>query len=179
MLVSVGCAGLPKHLTKTQRLSQPPEGKALVNFHRPSTWGGAQLLPIMDRNGRMLIDLPGGSEFQYVCDPGEQVFIAWAEHVSVVKANVAAGKIYDIMVDLAPGWIRANIMVNPMTKADPRRPRLPEFERREKQVLALNRNDHVTDFESRNQQRVQQIKTDFLGGQKSQRVRSLAPDDCR
>ena len=101
----VGCSGLPKQLTKTQRIEQPPAGKALVNFHRPSTWGGGQLYPIFDLNGKMLIDLPGGCEFQQVCEPGENVFMGWAEHVAVVKADVAPDKVYDVMVDVSMGWI--------------------------------------------------------------------------
>ena len=172
-------AGLPKHLTKTTRLAIPPSGKALVNFQRPSNWGGVELFAIFDINGKMLIDLPGGSEFQCVCDPGEQIFIAWADHVTVVKADLAPDKIYDIMIDISIGWSRGNIQLIPLAKDDARRAKLVEFEKREKKVVALNRNKHVTDYEEKNRDRIEQIKKDFLSGEKSDRVKLLSKDDCR
>ncbi|HPA18573.1 MAG TPA: hypothetical protein PLU30_12555 [Verrucomicrobiae bacterium] len=175
----VSQAGLPKHLTLTKRIASPPGGKALVNFHRPSNWGGIEKLAIFDRNGRMLIDLPGGSEFQLVCDPGEHVFIAWADHVTVVKADLAAEKTYDIMIDIGYGFVRGNIQLIPLHKGDARRGKLPEFERREKRVVALNRNEHVTEYEEKNRARMEDIKRDFFGGEKSDRVSELHRDDCR
>jgi len=178
-LAGVGCAGLPKHVTMTQRMQQPPAGKALVNFHRPSNWGGAELFAIFDGNGKMLIDLPGASVYQYVAEPGEQLFIAWADHVTVVKADLAPDRIYDIMVDIGMGWVRGNITLVPLAKGDPRRAELPKFEKREKRVLALNRDEHVTAYEARNAERIQEIKRDFLGGEKSERVSYLHRDDCR
>ncbi len=174
-----GCAGLPKHLTKVQRITQPPPGKALVNFHRPSNWGGAELFAIFDGNGEMLIDLPGGSEFQQICDPGEHIYFAWADQVTVVKSDLAANKVYDIMVDIGMGWVRGNIRLVPLNKDSPRRVRLAEFEKRERQILAQNRTDHVANYEAKHKERIEQIKQDFLGGQKSERVSRLRQDDCR
>jgi hypothetical protein len=177
-MLFVGCAGLPKQLTKVQRMEQPPAGKALINFHRPSTWGGG-MYPIFDINGKMVMDLLGACEFQAVCEPGENVFMGWADHVSVLKADVAADKVYDVMVDVSMGVWKPNIYMAPLAKGDPRRSKLAEFERREKTVLALNRNQHVIDYEAKNQKRVQEIKQDFLSGQKSDRVKYLQKDDCR
>jgi hypothetical protein len=175
----VSSAGLPKHLTKAERINAPPSGKALVNFHRPSNWGGGEKFAIFGKDGKMLIDLPGGSEFQYVCDPGEQVFIAWADHVTVIKAEVAADKIYDVMIDIGMGWVRGNIQLIPLAKGDDRRSKLADYEKREKKVVALNRNKHVTDYEEKNQDRIEQIKKDFFGGDKSDRAVKLGKDDCR
>jgi hypothetical protein len=121
------CAG--SKLIQTQRIASPPSGKALVNFHRPTAYGGNERVPIFDGTGKMLIDLPGKSEFQVVCDPGEQLFIAWADHVSVVKADLAADKTYDIMVDVGMGWMEANIRLTPLSKDDPRRAKLKSAKR--------------------------------------------------
>ena len=46
-------------------------------------------------------------------------------------------------------------------------------------VLALNRNQHVADYEAKNQARIVEIKQDFVSGQKSDRVKYLQKDDCR
>jgi hypothetical protein len=179
VLACAGCGGLPKHLKTVQRVDQPPAGKVLVNFHRPSNWGGAEKFAIFNGNGQMLIDIPGGSVFQHISDPGEQVFMAWADHVTVVKADFAPDKSYDIMVDIGMGWVRGNIKLVPLTKSEPRRAELAKFEQREKKVLGLNRDQHVTDYEAKNKERVEEIKRDFLGGSKSERVSYLAKDDCR
>jgi len=173
-------AGLPKHLVTTNHLAAPPSGKALVNFHRPSNFGGGEKFAIFDESGKMLMDLPGGAEFQLVCDPGQKIFMGWADHVSVVKAELTADKTYDIMVDIGMGWMRGNIQLIPLGKGDARRDKLAEFEKREsKRVLALNRNQHVEDYEAKNQKRVEEIKKDFLGGAKTDRVAHLSKDDCR
>lgn len=173
-----GC-GLPKHIAVVPRQPAPPAGKALINVHRPSNYGGGVKYPIFNIDGQFICDIPGGSMFQYVCDPGDMVLVGWAESVSVVKASVEANKVYDIMVDVAPGWVQANIKLMPVTKTDPRRARLAEFERRAKRTVGMNRNEHAISYEQRNAQRVAEIKSDFLKGEKQDRVRILQKDDCR
>ncbi len=174
-----GCGGLPKHVTTTTRIANPPAGKALVNFHRPTGYGGQVLYPIFDGAGKFICDLPGRSAYQYACEPGKHLFIGWAEHVTVLEAEVVANKTYDVMVDVGMGWGQANIKMTPLAKDDPRRTKLAEFEKREKQVVAIQKNDHVIQYEQKNQARIQQIKSDFLGGAKSERTRSLQKGDCR
>ena len=177
--LGVGCAGIPTNV-KVSRITQPPPGKALVNFHRPTNYGGAMLLPIFDDNGKMLMDLPGGSLFQHVCDPGQHVFITWADHVTVLKADVAPDKIYDILVDVSMGWVQANIFFSPLAKDSPRRAKLAEFEKREKKTLGLNASaPRVAEYEANSQKRIADIKRDFLGGKKDERVKYLNNDDCR
>jgi hypothetical protein len=179
-LLGAGCAGIPRTDLNAVRLSQPPPGKALVNFHRPSGWGGNRALPIFDGNGKMLVDLPGEAMYQKVCDPGEHVFVAWADHVSVVQADLAPDKIYDIVVDVSLGWVQANIFLSPMDKNDSRRPRLAEFERREKRTVSINpASPRTVEYEAAHQQHLAEIKSDFFGGAKSDRVRHLQKDDCR
>jgi hypothetical protein len=128
----------------------------------------------------MLVDMRGASLFQIVCDPGETVFIGWAEHVTVIKADLAPDKIYDVMVDVAPGWVTANIFFTPLTKGDHRRADLADFDRREKWTIAINLDSpRVAEYEAMNHERIEQIKRDFLSGEKSERVKVLAKDDCR
>ena len=175
-----GCASVPKTCRIVARISQPPPGKALVNFHRPSSYGKPVGVPIFDINGKMLVDMRGASLFQIVCDPGEPVFIGWAEHVTVIKANLAPDKIYDVMVDVAPGWVSANIFFTPLTKDHPRRAKLAEFDRREKWTIAINPDSpRVAEYEAKNRERIELIKQDFLGGSKSDRVIYLHKYDCR
>ncbi len=179
-LLGAGCAGLPKTTVPVARISQPPPGKALVNFHRPSGSAGPRAFAIFDGNGKMLIDLPGQSLFQLVCDPGENVFLGSADHVSVVKADLAPDKIYDIMVDVSIGWVRENIFLTAMSKTNNRRPKLAEFERREKNTVGLNTaSPRVAEYQAARQPEIAKIKADFLGGPKSDRLQLLQRDDCR
>jgi hypothetical protein len=173
-----GCASFPKDLTITPRLEQPPAGKALVNFHRPSKWGGAERFAIFSGDGAVLVDLPGAAQFQHVCDPGEHLFLAWADQASVVKAELEAGKVYDIMVDISMGWVRGNIKLIPLAKDDDRRARLGEFEKRER-VVSQSRTAHLSEYEQKNKGRIEEIKQDFLSGEKSDRVSVLRKEDCR
>jgi hypothetical protein len=175
-----GCAGVPPTAKIVERITQPPPGKALVNFHRPSSYGKPIGVPIFDLDGKMLADMRGASLSQVVCDPGEKVFISWAEHVTVIKAELAPDKIYDVMVDVAPGWVQANIYLTPLAKNDARRTKLAEFDRREKWTIVANPNSpRVAQYETQSRDRIQQIKTDFLGGEKADRVKVIALDDCR
>jgi hypothetical protein len=181
-LVSTGCSSIPKTTVLATRISQPPPGKALVNFHRPSNYGGNRLVPIFDGNGKILMDLPGKTLFQHVCNPGEQVYIVWADHVTVLKAELAPDKTYDVMVDIGMGWVQANIVLAPLDKNDPRRAKLAEFNKREKRTLGLNSaSSRVAEYEANNQKRVAEIKRDFLesNGSKVNRVKYLQRDDCR
>jgi hypothetical protein len=175
-----GCASVPSTSKVVERINQPPPGKALVNFHRPSSFGKPVAYPIFDTNGKMLTDMRGASLTQVVLDPGQATFIGWAEHVSIVQADLAPDKIYDIMVDVAPGWVTANIFLSPMTKNDARRSKLVDFSRREKWTIAINPNSpRVAEYEASQHARVEQIKKDFLNGEKSDRVKVLSKDDCR
>ena len=128
----------------------------------------------------MLADMRGASLFQVVCDPGEQLFIGWAERVNVVKADLAANKTYDIMVDVAMGWVTASIYMTPLTKNDPRRGKLSQFAKQEKSTIVVNPDSpRIAEYEAKNRERFVQIKKDFLNGEKSERLKLLSKDDCR
>lgn len=184
LMFGTGCGSVPKvpkDMAQVERLQQPPPGKALVNFLRPTKYGSrgpGMRQAIFDGSGRMLCDLPGQFQFQYVCDPGEHVFIAWADKVTVVKANTVAGKVYDVMVDVSMGWVRADIKLTALTKSDPRRARLAEFEKACR-VLSQTRTAHIEEYETTRAARIAEIKRDFLDGDKKDRLQVLGPDDCR
>ncbi|MGA2242148.1 MAG: hypothetical protein ABSH11_08925 [Verrucomicrobiota bacterium] len=167
-------------LSKDQRITQPLPDKVLVNFHRVSWYSPTHRYAIFNGEGLFICDLPASAGFQYVCDPGQQVFIGWAFGVSVVQADLAPGKVYDIMVD--PGWggmiAGAQIRLHPLTRNDRRRANLAEYEEREDLVSQI-RTRHVVDFENRERAHVEDIKRDFLGGKKTRQVQHLGTEDCR
>ena len=67
---------------------------ATVVFVRPSQFGGADRVTIMDGKGRFMGDTLPGTYFAVKMPPGEHVFVSWGENTSAVKATVAAGKTY-------------------------------------------------------------------------------------
>ena len=186
-IVGTGCSSIPKTTRLAERISQPPPGKALVNFHRPSNYGAGRLIAIFDGNGKMLIDLPVTSLFQHVCDPGERVFMVWDDRVSVVKAELAPDKVYDIRVDISDikvdlfmGWVRANIVLTPLRKNDSGRAELAGLEKQEKRTLSLNSSSpRVAEHEAKSQMTVADINKDFLTSQQADCVKYLQKDDCR
>lgn len=154
-LTFCGCSGsvLAKrdHLFKNLSMAQPKEGKALVNFHRPSPYGHGAGYRIFDSAGRQITILYGYQGFQYQCEPGEQVFYGWskwASKVSVVKADLAPNRVYDILVDYG---VNGNFSFIPLTKNDSRRSRLPIIEAEEEHTDSLTneRVAEIADFNAR------------------------------
>lgn len=112
-LLVVSCA--PKHMTKQEPLQKPGEGKALVNFLRPSSAGGAAQVTIWD-NDKLIGYTAGKMTFQYECDPGKHLFISWSEFKSPVEAELLPGRVYYIVLRIRMGWWRARlhqVPVNP------------------------------------------------------------------
>lgn len=112
-LLLVACGG--KYMTISQPLPQPSEGKALVNFMRPSSFGGGVEATIWD--GEKLIGwIYGKQAFQYECDPGKHLFVSWSEYKSPVEAELLPGRVYYIVLRTRMGAWRARvhqIPVNP------------------------------------------------------------------
>jgi len=195
-----GCAPFPfysKNAIHSQRLDTPPPGKALVNFHMPSEWGGKVTVPIFKDDGELIGALIGGSEFQYACDPGSQVFIGFADtpqqfkglvnepgdvvgSIAVLQADVSPDKIYDVVIDISMGWSMPAIYLSPVTKGSDRRQELPKFEKRERKVSSgLLKSESYEQYSEKESIRIAGIKRDFVSGVKNDRLRHLNADDCR
>ena len=84
------------------------------------------------------------------------------------------------MVNVAPGWVTAKILLTPLTKNGSRREDLAKFDKREKWTITINpESPCVAEYETQNRERIEQMKKDFLNGDKSDRVKVLSKDDCR
>jgi hypothetical protein len=160
-----------------ERLQAPPPGKALVNFHRPSSMYNNDDLPVFDRE-KLIGNTKGSTGFQYVCDPGEHVFLAAAEQVTVIKAQLLPDKTYDVVCDAGMGWWSANLKLVPMEKAEPRRPKIPEWEESETLVVFVA-DEKAQAYEAKRREANAAILKDFLGGPKAERVTRLEPGDHR
>lgn len=181
VLASTGC-GVPlmRPATPSEVYSAPPAGKTLVNFHRPSNYGGNRLYTVFDRTKFLGNDF-GEQRFQYVCDPGEHIFIGFLRgsiwgSVSVIKADLQPDKIYDCIVDA--GFFTSSIAINPIKKGEERREDFPDWED-DQRVFVVDDAQNVSGFEAKRQEDNEKIMADFVNGEKKDRLKYLDAADCR
>ena len=129
MLMFSGCFGVINQpfMRAAGPASQPTSGKATVNFHR--TAGRVETrFPIWDRDSFVGFSTPT-TTIVYECDPGEHLFIAQAESPVLVRATLAADKVYDILIEGQMGMRKARATMTPITANHRLRPRLPMYDR--------------------------------------------------
>ena len=176
VVLLAGCGGIRFMKQAQAAPATPPAGKSLVNFIRPSAWGGAEDLPLFDGH-RLIGNVEGKMICPYVCEPGEHWFIANKGHVSVVRAELLPDRVYDVLVDARPGAWSLNVSLDPVTKSAERRGRIGEWD-------SLPRYEFVRDgdaegFEAKRKESIDRILAGFRDGEKKDRVRALAKDDHR
>lgn len=111
--LTMGCGS--SLMMDVEPLGEPPADEAIVTFLRPSIVGGAIRFGLWD--GENLIGVStSGSLIEYKTKPGEHLFLARSENWSLVKANLAAGKKYYVMVRPQFGIIKWRVHLDPATK---------------------------------------------------------------
>ena len=178
LLPSCGVGFMRKPAPGEVALVTAPSGKALVNFHRPSGWLGGIDYEVFDRD-KLIGNLKGKGRFQYSCDPGEHVFIGTAQRGSAIKADLAADKVYDVVINAYPGgFFQANIVMEPIAKAHKKRGELPNWERRER-LWVFADDKRCRKFEKRRQKWATKTLEDFLNGSHKDKLQTLGSDDHR
>lgn len=176
--VLAGCGSTRWMAPAQQSLSAPPEGQVLVNIIRPSGYAGAQDMPIFDATAMEMIgNLRGRERLQYVCPPGERLFIGWGERKSGVQASLKAGQTYDLICDVGMGVWRASVSLRPIPKVDDRRQQLPTWEARSR-LLTLADRAGADSWTARRREDVQRIADEFTTSP-TDRVMVLQADDHR
>jgi hypothetical protein len=182
-LLSSGCGGT-RFMEPGARLDAPPAGKALVNVHRPSTaYGGGADLVVWDGDN-IIGNTHGKDMFQYVCEPGAHVFHSKQANVSVLRADLAAGKTYDIVTDCGPNLVpfQANyrLWLNAVGANDTRRADVDKWLAREKTLVlsAKDENDRLS-YQKRCLGDVRKYLHDFTDGDKKDKAGALKLDDGR
>jgi len=160
------------------KITTPPEGKTVVNFHRPTSYGGGEPLYVFDRY-KFIGNCIGSTSFQYVCDPGEHVFIGHGETRTVISAQLLADKVYDVVVDVGMGMWRASVKLYALRKNDERRHHWQDWEAGDERLLVLDELQPIANHEDRLQSENSEIMNDFLGGDKVERLQVLKEDDHR
>ena len=156
----------------------PPADKALVVFHRPSSYVWKGDVEIYDGT-KLVGDITGKQTCYTICAPGKHMFVAQSEGSDVVDATHAAGKTYDIVLDVASGWWGARIELHPLNKGDERRKELAEW-LAETPIYRLEPNHwRVKQLEDKRRQRNEDAIRDYTTGEKKDRLLTMGPDDHR
>jgi hypothetical protein len=116
LLVQTGCGGtrfMSANPSPTPVATAPDQ--ATVVFLRPSLYGGAARFFVVDGEGNYLGDLRGQEYFVRRFAPGSHRFVAWAENADMVQADLAAGKIYYVLLSVRMGWWTARLSNSALT----------------------------------------------------------------
>ncbi len=155
----------------------PPEGKALVNFIRPSAWASGENVPLFD-GARLIGNVQRTMILAHVCEPGAHWFFADQGRISAVRANLLADKTYDILVDTEPGAWNSDVLLHPVTPDFARRGRIAEWDATlPRYTFAAD--DEARRFEARRSADMATIRAAFIDGGRSDEVKTLAASDHR
>lgn len=116
-----GCAS--SMMIRSETILQPGPDYAVVNFLRPSVFGGAIKFGVWDKDNFVGILTPK-NYIQYKATPGEHLFMARAENWAVIKADLAAGKTYYIIGEPRMGAWKARVA---LTVANPKDPKVQQW----------------------------------------------------
>lgn len=97
------------------RAPRAASDRATVVFVRPSGYAPGLVVTILDDGGRFIGDALASSYFVHRTAPGEHTFIGWAENTSALSANVEAGKIYFVEVEVKLGALSARSHLKALT----------------------------------------------------------------
>ncbi|MBW1924657.1 MAG: hypothetical protein JRF59_10915 [Deltaproteobacteria bacterium] len=111
VVVLAGCGA--KYMKVTPPMESPPEGKALVNFVRPSFFGKAVSASIWDGE-KLIATVYGKQAFQYECEPGKHLFISWTEYKSPLEADLLPNHVYYVLLRTRMGGWRARVHQVPL-----------------------------------------------------------------
>lgn len=100
-----------------QTIAPAPADKAVVYFVRPSTMGLVVNFMYFD-NDKVIGKFNGNKYLRYECEPGEHLFWARSESISLVRGNLEAGKIYMIEARPQMGVMVAGVKLVPINSAD-------------------------------------------------------------
>lgn len=177
-LAAAGCGGTRFMQPGPTKLAAPEAGKVLVNFHRPSNYGGVQDCPVFDATtGKMIGNIQGKQLFQYQCAPGERMFIAWGEHKSAVKGALVADKVYDVVVDVGMGIWKASVSIRAVTKSHEKRAEVLSWQGSESLIVFVPNADSDK-YTADRAKDLAALLSEFTA-KPTDRVTALAADDAR
>lgn len=114
-LVLSSCAGSSNYMKPSTSQVVPTKDKALVRFMRPSGIGFAVNFNLLDGE-KVIGNSVAKSQFDYLADPGHHLFISISENKVFLEADLAPGKVYYVITRIYPGWVRARVAFEAVTR---------------------------------------------------------------
>ncbi|MGD8113210.1 hypothetical protein ACQEXU_21085 [Vibrio sp. TRT 21S02] len=115
LITASGCATQSNHMVKVapeNAITKPEEGKALVHFMRPSSFGGAIQSTVYD-DSNYIGTVSAKTRLAYQAEPGKHMFMVIGENADFLEAELLADKIYYILVSARMGVWKARFSLNP------------------------------------------------------------------
>jgi hypothetical protein len=98
----------------------PANGKSLIHFMRPTSFGGAIQSTLYDGDD-YIGTISANKRLAYQCDPGEHMFMIVGESADFMAADLIAGKTYYVNVQPRMGIGKARFSLNPMNGQVPQK----------------------------------------------------------
>jgi hypothetical protein len=100
-----------------QGLTPPSEGKAVIYFTRVTAMGAIINFEFFHGNHYFGV-FDGRNYLRYECEPGKHLFWASSENKEFMTAELNAGGIYIVLVDVEMGIGKARVGLTPITAKD-------------------------------------------------------------
>jgi hypothetical protein len=115
--LAIGCAGSRyMRVASPPRAIQAPPDRALVVFLRPSSLAPAATFTVVDGRGSFLGQLGARQYFVLAAPPGAHTFVAWAENIDVMQAELAPARVYYVLVAARMGAWSAQLSISALTE---------------------------------------------------------------
>ena len=112
------CAGTSAYMKPSLAKATPatpPAERARVRFMRPSGFGFAVNFNILDGE-RVIGNNVAKSQFDYLAEPGQHLFVATAENKVFLEADLEPGRTYHVITRIYPGVLYARVAFLPVTQ---------------------------------------------------------------
>lgn len=120
ILLISGCAGTVKHMNTVdpeQVIAEPEHGKAIIVFLRPSgsAYGvQSSVFELVDNKPKIVGIVAAKKKVAYQLEPGNHSFMVIGENADFMTVNLAANKIYYVVINPRMGWWKARFSFRPV-----------------------------------------------------------------
>jgi hypothetical protein len=109
------CAGSSNYMKPSTSPLAPTQDKALVRIMRPSGLGFAVNFNVLDGE-KVIGNSVAKSQFDYLANPGQHLFISISENKVFLEADLAPGKVYYVITRNYPGFLRPRVAFEAVTR---------------------------------------------------------------
>lgn len=117
LAVLAGC-GVSTGMVETGPLDPPGPAECKVVFYRPFDRHPRRAYALHD-DLEFVGFLPAGGAIEYLCGPGEHLFLLRGVTDAAVRADLEGGKTYYLRAGSRPAFLRLQLVLEPRPAADP------------------------------------------------------------